>query len=81
MKGLNRRAVSGMMCFSIYLWHDLVLRRWYGSGRDLSVESVLGVVAITYLLSAFTYRFVEFGHQRDWRVLFRPDADEPEARA
>ncbi len=69
--------VAGMMCFSIYVWHDLVLRRWFGVSRDLSIESVVAVIAIALLWSAVTYRYIEFGHVRDGRSLFRGAADEP----
>ncbi len=56
--------VIGMMCYSIYIWHAPVLA---------SVAPVAGPVPALLLvlaLSAFTYRYIEFGRERSWRTLF-----------
>ncbi|MBS2020625.1 MAG: acyltransferase [Deltaproteobacteria bacterium] len=63
--------VPGKMCFSIYLWHNLLNRWLLGPGAGIGPH--LAFFALLALVSAVSYRFVEFRHERDWRALFRPD--------
>ncbi len=57
--------VIGMMCFSIYIWHWLLLHAvttLHGSA-DWVFTGKFGVYLVLLLLiSAFSYRFIEFGH-------------------
>ena len=50
----------GLMCYSIYLWHMIILNR-----IGLSYYYPLVVL----FLSALTYRYVEFGAERNWKKL------------
>lgn len=61
--------VAGMMCFSIYVWHGIVLRKfqqqlpmadWLGDGP---LWPVLLYVATVLLLAGFSYVFIEFPGQ------------------
>ncbi len=60
--------LAGMMCYSIYLWHGIV-RLQYGDNYDAGVLQYLSYLTIVAVLSALTYRYVEFGHVREWRAL------------
>jgi peptidoglycan/LPS O-acetylase OafA/YrhL len=56
--------VTGMMCYSLYIWHAPVmdaLRAWQG---------VTITLLVLIALSAFSYRYIEFGRVTDWRKLF-----------
>lgn len=57
----------GMMCYSLYLWHQLGVhqrvQRWW------SVSDAPLYLAFTFALSAITYRYVEFP-KRSLRELF-----------
>jgi peptidoglycan/LPS O-acetylase OafA/YrhL len=61
----------GMMCYSIYLWHGIVLARFgETSSTAAGYAAYLGAVL---LLSWFTYRYIEFSHVKSFRdVLPRP---------
>jgi peptidoglycan/LPS O-acetylase OafA/YrhL len=58
----------GMMCYSIYLWHGIVLLRFEPSFR-LGALPYLAYLGVVLLLSAATYRYVEFRQVSDWREL------------
>jgi peptidoglycan/LPS O-acetylase OafA/YrhL len=75
--------VMGMMCYSLYLWHWPLLQ-WLAPERAAMTPAILITslalfVAVTFSLSALTYRFVEFGRVRDWRGLFLLDPQRPSA--
>jgi len=75
--------VMGMMCYSLYLWHWPLLQ-WLAPDRGAMplphlVASLAGFLAVTFAVSALTYRFVEFGRIRDWRGLFLLDPVRPSA--
>jgi peptidoglycan/LPS O-acetylase OafA/YrhL len=59
--------LAGMMCYSLYLWHLL------GTNQRLApwwrVSYVVPYLAFTFLISAMTYRYVEFPDQ-SFRKLF-----------
>lgn len=61
--------LAGAMCFSLYLWHGVIagslLEGWEESGWAIGY-----LLFTTAALSAFTYRYIEFGRIRDWRALF-----------
>lgn len=65
--------VLGMMCFSIYVWHEPILRHVFDA--DVAVFSDLDKTLPAYLMlvviiAALSYRFIEFGKVTDWRSLF-----------
>jgi len=73
--------VVGRMSYSIYLWH-LMLRDVLIPGVAFAPRTPVGVYLVTlFVVSAVSYRWVEFGHVRDWRTLFllRRETSEPRA--
>ncbi|MEZ4366145.1 MAG: acyltransferase [Kofleriaceae bacterium] len=62
--------VIGMMCYSLYVWHDLVIRHVVGGQLDAG-HLALGA-ALLSALAALTYRYVEFRAEPSWRALVRP---------
>lgn len=60
--------VLGMMCYSIYVWHAVGV--WPLDRGVYSFWSVLMAIAFMLTLSAFSYRYIEFGHIRDTKSLF-----------
>jgi peptidoglycan/LPS O-acetylase OafA/YrhL len=60
--------VLGMMCYSLYVWHGIVMVKVVGG--ELDVLHVGLFLLLLACLSAFTYRFIEFHHERDARRLF-----------
>jgi peptidoglycan/LPS O-acetylase OafA/YrhL len=80
---------SGLLSYSIFLWHypvvfwlrehDLTLR-----GDGSFAVNLLIVVAVTWVLSLVTYRYVEepfLRRKRHWRVAPSPRSGEPAAPA
>jgi peptidoglycan/LPS O-acetylase OafA/YrhL len=65
--------VVGCMCYSVYAWHSIIMVEMIPPGTS-SLKDMLRLslpyLAITIALSALSYRYIEFGHQRDWRALF-----------
>jgi peptidoglycan/LPS O-acetylase OafA/YrhL len=60
--------VTGMMCFSLYIWHYLLI-----PSIQLPLPFVINCLVyllFTYILSAFTYRYIEFGHVKEYKKLF-----------
>jgi peptidoglycan/LPS O-acetylase OafA/YrhL len=52
--------LAGMMCYSLYAWHGYAMPY---------LHDVFGVAGLL-VVSALSYRFIEFGRQKDWRALF-----------
>jgi len=64
--------IIGMMCFSIYLWHLLLMHAftlWLGNTDWVRTETMSIYVMLLLLISAMSYRFIEFSHI-DTRTLF-----------
>lgn len=59
--------LAGMMCYSLYLWHGVVVAR-YGPSVH-SVETYPIYLAITLAISWITYRYIEFRNVENWRRL------------
>jgi peptidoglycan/LPS O-acetylase OafA/YrhL len=58
----------GLMCYSLYLWHFPL-----SSAIRLPLPYGFNYVfylLLTFTLSAFTYRYIEFRHENDWKKLF-----------
>ncbi|HEX8517516.1 MAG TPA: acyltransferase [Bacteroidia bacterium] len=53
--------LSGMMCYSLYLWHGNM--RWFFI-MDYSVLRVSCYLFFLFLLSFLTYRYIEFGNKK-----------------
>ncbi|MGL3111473.1 acyltransferase family protein [Bradyrhizobium sp. BR 1432] len=65
--------VVGCMCYSIYAWHSIIMVEMIPpdtSSLQATLRLSFPYLAITILLSALSYRYIEFGHQGDWRSLF-----------
>jgi peptidoglycan/LPS O-acetylase OafA/YrhL len=65
--------VLGMMCFSLYVWHEPLLRHVFKA--DMAPLDGLGRSLLVYLglllaVGGLSYRFIEFGRVADWRALF-----------
>ncbi len=64
--------VAGMMCYSLYLWHTMVLRKVpFVANDQVSPPHLVAAVLLMLVLSALTYRYVEFRNVDDARTLFR----------
>jgi peptidoglycan/LPS O-acetylase OafA/YrhL len=70
--------LSGMMCYSLYVWHGVVLIRvdenlvrFFPAGSPL-VNSLLRLAVYAVIIcsiSWLSYRYVEFGTVKTWRAL------------
>jgi peptidoglycan/LPS O-acetylase OafA/YrhL len=63
--------VTGVMCYSLYLWHQ-PLADWVEAGAaDMARPARLVIwVVLSFAVGALSYRFIEFGKTRNWRALF-----------
>jgi peptidoglycan/LPS O-acetylase OafA/YrhL len=71
----------GCMCYSIYAWHGIVMNEMIPPATSLLSDTIRLSVPFSLLilmLSALSYRYIEFGHVRDWRGLFLLRAPSPE---
>ena len=62
--------ILGAMCFSLYLWHILLLRPAFYANAFL-LEKQFEFWGTLIVLSAFTYRYIEFPKTTSVRRLFR----------
>lgn len=56
----------GLMSYSIYVWHDIMIAPL---NARLDAVHVVRYLMMVLFLSAVTYRFVEFGYITDFRKL------------
>ena len=61
--------VLGLMCFSLYSWHVLVFRV-FDVWQAFTIVKLISYYFFTFVLAALTYRYVEFGSEKDWKKLF-----------
>jgi peptidoglycan/LPS O-acetylase OafA/YrhL len=67
--------IFGMMCYSLYVWHGvLIVPAGIAAPGGYNVQNLGIYFAWLLLLSALSYRYIEFGHVREARPLFRPSA-------
>ena len=69
----------GVMCYSLYIWHGVVMVKILGVYNFVNVVAYLGLL---FLLAALSYRYIEFGHSTDTLGLFllgppRPPSSAP----
>lgn len=69
---LNMRwlRVIGMACYSLYLWHYPLLYPLRVPFDPFNLPHLAAFLLLLCVLSAITYRFVEFRNVADWRALF-----------
>lgn len=75
--------VLGCMCYSIYAWHGIVMGSMIPSATSMLADTMrlLAPFTVSILaLSALSYRYIEFGHARDWRALFLIGKPEAQSR-
>ncbi|MBH5368993.1 acyltransferase family protein [Bradyrhizobium glycinis] len=63
----------GCMCYSLYAWHGIVMGEMIPSATSMLVDTMRQLVPFTIVilaLSALSYRYIEFGHVREWKALF-----------
>jgi peptidoglycan/LPS O-acetylase OafA/YrhL len=64
--------VIGMMCYSLYVWHGVILmgvimRLGLNSNGATLTSFCIALSAIAFL----SYRYIEFGHIENGKSLFR----------
>lgn len=62
--------LSGAMCFSIYCWHGILMRPAFYE-HPFGIARLAEFCIALFILSAFTYRFIEFRGSPNTRDLFR----------
>jgi peptidoglycan/LPS O-acetylase OafA/YrhL len=60
--------LAGMMCYSLYLWHGIV-RLKFPDSYDAGVLQFATYLLVVLVLSAISYRYIEFAQVRSWREL------------
>lgn len=77
--GISRRLFTGaplqllgMMSYSIYIWHAVIRFRMVRPPVAYNPTNVVAYLLITAVVATLSYRYIEFGRERDWRALFRP---------
>jgi peptidoglycan/LPS O-acetylase OafA/YrhL len=68
--------VLGMMCFSLYVWHEPLLRHVFEADAAPLDDLARTLPLYLFLLLAvatLSYRFIEFGRSANWRALFLLD--------
>ena len=62
--------VVGMMCYSLYVWHMIVIYRVVAQPAYFDAVHMITSLVLLLIVAGLTYRYIEFGHVRDWRGLF-----------
>jgi len=62
--------VIGRMSYSIYLWHVILRDQMIPFEPFAPRPSVVPYLIALLVISMASYRWIEFGHVRDWRALF-----------
>jgi peptidoglycan/LPS O-acetylase OafA/YrhL len=65
--------ILGLMCYSIYVWHGLILIHFFPNFQTNVADTLRyypAYLATIIAISAMTYRFIEFRSVSDWRPLF-----------
>jgi peptidoglycan/LPS O-acetylase OafA/YrhL len=65
--------VLGCMCYSIYAWHGIIMNQMIPPSSS-SLADTLRLLApflfVMLALSVLSYRYIEFGRERNWKALF-----------
>jgi peptidoglycan/LPS O-acetylase OafA/YrhL len=65
--------VLGCMCYSIYAWHGIIMNEMIPPSTSSLSDTLrlLGpFLAVMLALSSLSYRYIEFGRERNWKALF-----------
>jgi len=68
--------VLGMMCFSLYVWHEPLLRHVFQADAaplDDLARTLPLYLFLLLAIASLSYRFIEFGRSANWRALFLLD--------
>ncbi|ENM5855999.1 acyltransferase, partial [Vibrio mimicus] len=57
----------GMMCYSLYLWHGVIVQEYATSVHSITSYPIY--LLLTFVISWFTYRYIEFRGVENWRKL------------
>jgi len=63
----------GCMCYSVYAWHGIIMNEMIPPEPSHLVDTLrlmAPYLFITFALSALSYRYIEFGRERNARALF-----------
>ena len=62
----------GMICYSLYLWHGVLTLNLFTQPAHYDLLPMACNLAVILLVAGLSYRYIEYGWQRDTRALFRP---------
>jgi peptidoglycan/LPS O-acetylase OafA/YrhL len=71
--------VLGCMCYSIYAWHGIIMNEMIPpstSSLGDTLRLLAPFLAVMLALSILSYRYIEFGRERNWKALFLIDRAE-----
>ncbi|MFT5716356.1 MAG: peptidoglycan/LPS O-acetylase OafA/YrhL [Oleiphilaceae bacterium] len=57
----------GVMCYSLYIWHGVAIPNIISAYDFLHLAMYFSLV---FILSCFSYRYIEFGYKKDIKALF-----------
>jgi peptidoglycan/LPS O-acetylase OafA/YrhL len=65
--------VLGCMCYSIYAWHGIIMNEMIPPSTSLLTDTLrlsAPFLFVMLALSGLSYRYIEFGRERNWKALF-----------
>ena len=65
--------VLGCMCYSIYAWHGIIMNEMIPPATSSLTHTLRLMVPFLFVilaLSGLSYRYIEFGRERNWKALF-----------
>jgi peptidoglycan/LPS O-acetylase OafA/YrhL len=63
----------GCMCYSLYAWHGIAMNAMIPPESSMlsdTLRLLAPYLLVTIALSALSYRYIEFGRERNWKALF-----------
>jgi peptidoglycan/LPS O-acetylase OafA/YrhL len=65
--------VLGCMCYSIYAWHGIIMNEMIPPSTSSLTDTLRLLTPFLFVmlaLSSLSYRYIEFGRERNWKGLF-----------
>jgi len=65
--------VLGCMCYSIYAWHGIIMNEMIPPATSSLTDTLRLMMPFLFVmlaLSCLSYRYIEFGRERNWKALF-----------